>query len=285
MRTAILAGGKIVHADEYDEAMHGFEIFCMDKSCRSPLIFVPKTEKAVSHFKTIGKNSESKHKPTCGFYQPLDVIESIEKVGEYQKEIIQNSSVKKVLISLNMKKIDPDYETKPVDKETVESKNPPEDKVKVKETNENPATISSLKSIVKLMAQHEPDLLSTIYFNVGGGRKIPISSMVMNQERAHQALWNEESLRETGYFVYGKIQEVIHREKVKYIKMEKMNGVSFTIVIFEKHFKFFKLADTQLKDKDILVYGILRKNIFQEKNETEIVIKSDKYIEFLKRRK
>ncbi|WP_150274221.1 hypothetical protein [Paenibacillus tepidiphilus] len=284
MRTAFLPGGNIIHADEYDEAKHGFEIFCMDKSCRSPLIYVPKTDKAVSHFKTIGKNSDSKHKPTCGFYQPLDVMESIEKVGEYQKEIIQNSSVKKVLISLNMKKIDPDYEPKPVEKEQEEPKGP-DDSVKVKEKSDNPATISSLKSIVKLMVQNEPDLLSTIYFNIGGGRKVPISSMVMNQERAHQILWDEEALRETGYFVYGKVQEIIHRDKVKYIKMERLNGTSFTIVIFEKYFKFFKLTDSQLKDKDILVFGILRKNTFQEKNETEIVIKSDKYIEFLKRRK
>jgi len=135
------------------------------------------------------------------------------------------------------------------------------------------------------MVQYEPDLLSTIFFNIGGGRKLPLSNMILNQERAHQMLWSDQALREVGYFIYGRIEDVVRREKVMYIKMEKVNDVPLTIVIFEKYYRYFRLTEDMLVGKDVLVFGILRKNEYQERNTTEIVIKSDKYIEFLKRRK
>jgi hypothetical protein len=283
MRTALLPDGRLIHADEYNESVHGFNILCLDKNCRAPLIFVPKSDKAASHFKTIGKNSDSKHSTKCGFYQPLDIVESIEKVTEYQADILQ-SSVKKTLINLNMKRLDPDYEPKKTERDQQAAEQDP-DKIKTKEKNESPGSISSLKSVVQLMVGYEPDLLSTIYFNIGNGRKVPLSNIVMNQERAHDILWSDQAFREVGYFVYGQVESVLRLEKVMYIKLEKIHDVSFTVVIFEKYYKFFKLSEEQLKGKEVLIYGILRKNEYQGRNTTEIVIKSDKYIEFLKRKK
>ncbi|WP_240420295.1 hypothetical protein [Paenibacillus periandrae] len=283
MRTALLTDGTLIHADDYNESIH-VNILCLDKSCKAPLIYVPKSEKASSHFKTIGKNSESKHSATCGFYQPLDIVESIEKVTEYQSDIIQASSIKKTIISLNMRRLDPEHEPAKTDKEQLDNEKD-SDNIKIKEKSENLSSISSLKSVVKLMVQYEPDLLSTIFFNIGSGRKIPLSNMILSQERAHQLLWSDEIFREIGYFVYGRISEIKKREKVMYISLEKVNDIPFTIVIFEKHFKFFKISEDKLIEKDVLIYGILRKNDYQERNTTEIVIKSDKYIEFLKRKK
>ncbi|RUS44905.1 hypothetical protein [Cohnella sp. AR92] len=285
MRTALLPNGALVHASEYDPTLHGYEIYCLDKSCRAPLIFVPKGDTASSHFKTTGKSEDSKHSATCGFYQPLDIVDSIEKVAEYQKDILQAHSIKKTVISLNMRRLDPEYEPKKTDREQQQQEEADPDKVKTKEKNENPNSISSLKSVVQLMVQYEPDLLSTIYFNIGGGRKLPLSNIVLSQERAHQLLWEDQSMRDVGYFVYGRIAEVMRREKVMYIKLERVNDVPFTIVIFEKYFKYFKLSEAELKGKDVLIYGVLRKNDYQDRKTTEIVIKSDKYIEFLKRKR
>ncbi|SDO18802.1 hypothetical protein SAMN04487897_109149 [Paenibacillus sp. yr247] len=283
MRTAFLPSGKLVSADEYQESIHGFEILCMDKSCRAPLIFVPKSEKASSHFKTVGKTQDTKHSATCGFYSPLDIVEAIEKVTEYQVDVLE-STVKKTLISLNMRGLDPDYEKKKTEREGQQEEQDP-DKIKTKEKNENPSSISSLKSIVKLLVTYEPDQLSTIYFSIGNGRKMPISKMVLSQERAHFMLWNDQSIRDVGYFVYGRVQDFLRRDKVWFVRLEKVNDVPFTIVIFDKHFKHFTLSEEKLKGKDILIYGVLRKNEYQDRQTTEIIIKSDKYIEFLKRSK
>jgi hypothetical protein len=284
MRTALLIDGTLIHADDYNESQH-FNILCLDKSCRAPLIFVPKSEKASSHFKTIGKNSDSKHSATCGFYQPLDIVDSIEKVAEYQYDILKATTIKKTIISLNMRRLDPEHVPIATEREQTENEQEPEDNIKTKEKSENPSSISSLKSVVKLMVQYEPDLLSTIFFNIGSGRKVPLSNMILSQERAHQLLWADGVIREVGYFVYGRISEIKRREKVMYISLEKVHDIPFTIVIFEKHFKYFKIPEDKLKDKDVLIYGILRKNDYQDRNTTEIVIKSDKYIEFLKRKR
>jgi hypothetical protein len=173
MRTAFLPDGRLVHSDEYVDSMHGFDILCIDRSCRAPLIHVQRTEKAASHFKTIGKSFETKHSTSCGLHEPLDIVESIEKVTEYQSEVLQ-SNTKKKLISLNMRRLDPDYEPKKTDKDQDQSqqsgKDP--DNIKTKDKNESPNSISSLKSVVQLMTNYEPDLLSTIYFNIGNGRKV-----------------------------------------------------------------------------------------------------------------
>jgi len=133
MRTAVLPNGAFVHADEYTETKHGFNILCLDKSCRAPLIFIPKTEKASAHFKTIGKSSESKHTSSCGFYQPLDIVESIEKVSEYQGDIIEAPSIKKTIISLNMRRLDPEYEPKKTEREEQQQVEQDADRIKTKE--------------------------------------------------------------------------------------------------------------------------------------------------------
>jgi hypothetical protein len=216
----------------------------------------------------------------------LDIVESIEKVTEYQSEVLQ-SNIKKTLISLNMRRLDPDYETKKTDKDQNQSQQLRQDpdNIKIKDKNESPSSISSLKSVVQLMTSYEPDLLSTIYFNIGNGRKVPLSSMVLSQERAHKMLWTDGAMRDVGYFIYGRVEDIQRREKVINIRLEKVNEIPFTIVIFEKYCQHFKLSDEVLKAKDVLIYGMLRKNDYQDRSTTEILIKSSKYIEFLRPRK
>jgi hypothetical protein len=68
-----------------------------------------------------------------------------------------------------------------------------------------------------------------------------------------------------------------------YLNFEEKN-VPFTIVIFQKHWKDFSYSEKQLEGKDVLIYGHLRKNDYQDKQLTEMIIKSDKYLETLKRK-
>lgn len=85
MLSAKLHNGQIISSIDYDVNIHGNRIFCIDKKCGAPLSFVQGNESRIAHFKTSGKG-DSLHKNDCGFYQPLDLVESIKKVREYQKD-------------------------------------------------------------------------------------------------------------------------------------------------------------------------------------------------------
>lgn len=278
MLTAKLHNGKIVSSLEYNSGEHGSRIFCMDKSCNAPLIFVSGNETRVAHFKTSGKG-DSVHLSNCGFYQPLDLVQSISKVKEYHQDGVQEN-MKEVLIRLSMGRIDPDKETSTGEREKGKKDT---NEVKVKNDSLTPQTISSVKGVVKLLTEFEPDVLSSILINVGGGRKLPISDLIINQEQAHEMLWKDEMLKNVGYFVYGKVANMVKREKVMYINFEEKD-VPFTVVIFQQYWKDFSYTEKQLMGKDVLVYGHLRKNDYQDKKLTEITIKSDKYLENFKRK-
>lgn len=94
-------------------------------------------------------------------------------------------------------------------------------------------------------------------------------------------LWNEDIFNDVGYFVYGKVLNVIRREKVMYINFEERKQ-PFTIVIFQKHWNEFSYSESQLVGKDVLVYGHIRKNEYESNKLTEMIIKSDKYLETFK---
>lgn len=277
MRTALLHNGKLIHADDYQPDIHGNRIYCLDQKCKAPVIYVPKGS-SVAHFKTTGKG-DSQHSPSCGFYQPLNCIESIEKVAEYQQSIL-DANAREIVIRLSMTRIDPEYEPRKIDKEPDKKKD--EEKVKTKNDNDNPSSIGSVKSVVKLMTSYEPDMLASILLNVGGGKKVPLSEVIISQERAHQLLWSGETIKNIGYFVYGKISSINRREKVIYINFKEKKGITFTLVVFDKYFKYFTYKDEELIDNDVLAYGHLRKNQYNDKQETEMLIKSDKYIELIK---
>jgi hypothetical protein len=51
--------------------------------------------------------------------------------------------------------------------------------------------------------------------------------------------------------------------------------------VFEKYFKHFTYTNEQLEGKNVLAWGILKKNVYKDKNTTEMVIKSNKYLEFI----
>lgn len=278
MLSAKLHDGKVVSSLEYDANVHGHRIFCLDKKCKAPLIFVQGNDTRAAHFKTSGKG-DSVHRSGCGFYQPLDLVESINKVKEYQQDGVQND-MKEIVIRLSMNRIDPDKETSTIERE--KGKKDPNN-IKVKNDSLTPQSISSVKGAVKLLTEYEPDILSSILINVGGGRKVPISDLIVDQDQAHKILWNDDIMNNVGYFVYGKVAKMVKREKVMYINFEDKN-VPFTIVIFQKHWNDFSYSEKQLIGKDVLVYGHLRKNEYQDKQLTEIIIKSDKYLEAFKRK-
>ncbi|WP_214483766.1 hypothetical protein [Bacillus sp. SM2101] len=280
MNTALLHNGEIITAKEYDESTNGSRIYCIDKNCRAPLIHVVKTQNKSEHFKTTGKG-ESKHKQKCGFYEPLDLLESVAKVKEYQEDLGDNMN--ETLIRLNMNRIDPDHESKAVERGKKDKKDD-STKIKVKQDNDTPASISSVKSVVKLITEYEPDILASILVNVGGGYKIPISELVVKHIDAHKMLW-EDRVFDVGYFVYGKVANMIKRDKVQYINFDEEQGVAFTIVLFQKYWHEFNYSNEELVGKHVMVYGHLRKNEYQGKRETEMIIKSDKYVEVLKIKK
>ncbi len=277
MNTAVLGNGKIVKADEYSADLHGHRLSCIDKNCAAPLIYMPKTETRGAHFKTTGK-MDSKHSTDCGFYEPLSVLQAIKKVAEYQEDLLQKG-VKETIIRLNLNRLDPDYVARTVERKPKEEE---KEEVKTKETNSQPSNISSVKTVAKLMTSYEPDQLASILINVGGGRKVPLSSIVVDQETAHQMLWSDQTLN-VGYFVFGTIEKVTRLEKVIYIDFEPVNEVTFTLVIFEKYFKHFTYKDDELKGFEIIVYGMLKKNDHHGRSKTEMVIKSNKYIDKIKR--
>lgn len=280
MFSALLQNGKIITAIEYNKEVHG-DLKCID--CKVPVIFVPTSESSHAHFKTTGKN-ESKHSSLCGFAKPLSFEESIQKVGEYQSTLLE-SGIKENVIRLSLHTLDPDYIKKEIEREQKDDdkhKNPSE--IKVKQDSEVPNTIGSLKAVVKLLTQNEPDILSSILINVKG-KKIPLSQILVSPKKAHELLWSGQPLENINYFVYGTIEKVQRRDKVYYINFTQEDGVSFSLVVFQKYFKHFTYSDELLIGKKVLTWGGLKKNDFQDKQTTEMVIKSDKYITFLPRDK
>lgn len=281
MNSAILHNGQVVTAKEYRAEAHGNRLYCIDKGCRVPIVFVPGTESITSHFRTTGRN-DSKHSSSCGFYKPLDFISSIKKVEEYQGELL-DKGIKETIVRINFSKLDPDYVPKEVNRdEDNEKKKKDPNEIKVKQESSTPSTLGSLTSVVKLLTSYEPDVLSTILVNIKG-KKIPISSIILDQEKAHNKLWNNELIENIGYFVYGVVESIQRREKVYYINFKPVNNIPFSIVIFDKYFKHFTYKDDDLIGKTVLIWGNLRKNEYNNKNQTEISIKSDRYLEFLKK--
>lgn len=277
MLSAKLHNGQIISSIEYEENSHGSRLFCIDKKCGVPLIFVSATEETKPHFKTTGKG-DSKHTGECGFFRQLDLVETISKISEYHADVQQNG-MNEILIRLSMNGIDPDRESSTVEREK-EKKNP--DILKVKNETLTPQSISSVKGVIKLVTENEPDILSSILINIGRGNKVSLNELILSQNEAHKKLWGD-GLHKIGYFVYGKVEKVVKREKVLYINFEETT-LPFTIVIFQTHWKHFKYSEEQLIGKDVLVYGHLRKNDYQEKELTEMIIKSDRYLGFFNRK-
>lgn len=277
MNSALLHSGKIVTAAEYNPDVHGNRIFCIDKICNTPVIFVKGTESSVPYFKTTGKTNDSKHHDNCGFARPLTFEESIKKVEEYQQDLMEKG-IKEVVIKMNMNKIDPDYEGKQIEREEKETKPKDPNEIKIKQESSPPNSIGSLKAVVKLLTSYEPDTLASILVSVKG-QKITLSQLILSHDQAHELLWADRSIESFRYFVYGTIEKVIRREKVIYINFKPVNDVNFSLVIFDKYFKHFTYTDEQLIGKHVLATGYLKKNIYKDKNTTEMVIKSNKYIE------
>lgn len=279
MNTALLHNGNVVAAKEYNAETHGNRLYCVDQSCKNvPVIYMPGTENVTPYFKTTGKG-DSKHSEQCGFYRTLDFVESVKKVEEYQGDLLEKG-MKETILRINLNRLDPEYESKTVEKDASKEQKKDPSEIKVKQTNETPASISSLKSIVKLMTSYEPDVLSSILVNIKG-QKVPISSLIVDQEKAHELIWSEAILPNTSYFIYGEVENVIRLEKVIFIAFKPINNVPFSLVIFDRFFRHFTYSDSELKGKKVLAWGYLRKNTYQDKNTTEMAIKSNKYIEFL----
>ncbi|NLP52086.1 hypothetical protein [Bacillus sp. RO1] len=282
MQSAVLTSGKIVTADEYNPDIHGNSLYCYDVSCKAPVIFVKGGDNVASHFKTTGKSDENKHHTQCGFYRPLSFFESVNKVQEYQDGMLEGG-IKQNIVKINFNQLDPDYEPKQINREEKEKKTVDPTDIKIKKESKTTKSINSLKSIVTLLTSYDPGILSSIVVQVKD-EKIPISKLILHSDTAYSLHWNEELL-EIPYFVFGKVVRVIRREKVYYILLESHNNSRFSLVIFDKYFKHFTLRDEQLVGKEIITYGHLRKNDYnQDMKRSELCIKSDKFLQILTRR-
>lgn len=277
LRTAYLNNGEVIDALEYIESIHGREVYCIDRSCKAPVIYVSGTETKSPYFKTSGKHN-SKHNHDCGFFRTLDFMESLQKIEDYQKELI-GTGFKESIIRLNFNKMDPEYISKSTER-AAEDKSRAEERVKVKPDSSTPQTVTSLKSVYKLFISNDLDILSSIIISVKGF-KIPISELILGQKSLHHKLWNDELIPRMPYFVYGKIEFAVKREKVMYINFEKIDDTKITVVLFDKYFKYFSYEPESLIGKDVIVWGDVRKNSFRDVHSTEVIIKSDKYIEFI----
>lgn len=280
MHSALLSNGKLTTAKEYEAERHGVMLFCMDPTCKVPVHFVKGDALNSPHFKTSGK-ANSIHKNTCGFANKLNFKDAVSKVNEYQ-EALRAQGIREFVVKLNMDKLDPDYVPKEVnrgDSEKEQTPPPKIDKKLLKEKPETPSFLSSLKSIKKLYQSVSPDLLASIVISIKGNQ-IPISKLICHYETAHNLFWKGDTL-EVPYFIYGVVQKIVRREKVCFINLAS-DSYFFTLVIFEKYFKHFSYRDEDLLNKEILAMGFLRKNEYQkDKPSTEMIIKSNDYIEFL----
>ena len=280
MHSAILIHSKkLITAKSYDEELHGKCLECMDKSCGAPVIYIPERQGVAAHFKTSGKG-ESIHKATCGFGKNLDFATALSKVNEYQEDYGKHG-IREILVRLNLNTIDPDYEPRVINRESNEEKEVAElDEKVLKSTAPTPKSIGSLKTVKKLFTTVEPDLLASIIIS-GKGSKVPVSELIRSSKDAHKALWENMTL-DFPYFIHGTIEKVIRREKVWFIKLDAIEDTYFSLVVFEKYFHHFTYKDAELVGRSILAYGYLKKNEFnKEKPATEMIIKSNKYIEFL----
>lgn len=226
MNSALLHNGQIITAAEYNPEKNGQRIRCIDKSCHTDLIFVPGTDSSVPYFKTTGKNDHSKHHEKCGFYRILTFEESIRKVEEYQSDLMEKG-IKETLIRLNLKKLDPDYVARTVEKEDSEKKAKDPNEVKVKQENKTPNSIGTLKAIVKLLTSYEPDTLATILVSING-RKIPLSQIVISHDKAHELAWSDQADPTLSYFVYGVIQNVVRESLCIILTSNQLMGLKMS---------------------------------------------------------
>lgn len=281
MYSALLANGKMVTAKAYDEAIHGIQLLCIDKSCKAPLFFNKGSDQMVPHFKTSGRGT-SVHKEGCGFAKKLTFKETVQKVGEYQKTVRQNS-IPESLIRLNLNSIDPDHKPRSVNRKS-KADTKPDEKEQINQalrgTKPTPQTIGSIRAIKNLFTTVEPDLLASVVVSVQGAR-LPISELIKSCQDAHDALW-KDNLLNVPYFIHGYIEQVVRRDKVWYINFVTDEKSFFSLVIFKRHFNNFTYKDDELLGRQVLAYGMLKKNDFnQRKKTTEMVIKSDDYLDFL----
>lgn len=277
MFSARLEDKRIITTSEYD---HASEIFCIDKNCDATVIFIAQTPDKAAHFKTTGKGS-SVHHENCGYAVERDFKSKLELVSSYQKENIKQN-VREFPVRLDFNKLDPDYVARNITRSESAEGNPAEelDKSNFKDLTPTPKTISSLKSIKRLFKTVEPDLLASIVINVKGV-KIPLSEIICTPEAAHDMLWNDLDQKIT-YFVHGHITKIVNREKVKYITLQtEAVEHPMTLVIFDKYLKHFEHNDKDILFKDILACGYLKKNEFGNKQGTEMILKSSKYLEVL----
>ncbi|MEK5071745.1 hypothetical protein [Sporosarcina sp. FSL K6-1508] len=281
MHSALLTDGKVVTAKAYDESLHGVRIVCMDKGCGVPVFFIPGSSGVIAHFKTSGKGP-SIHREGCGFAKKLTFQETVAKVSEYQVSL-REQGIREFVVRLNLNSIDPDIESRTIERNTKEKEEKEKDELDedaLKETEPTPQSIGSLRSVKKLFTTVEPDLLASIIVSVKGVR-IPISELIRHHDLAHNALWEGNTL-EVPYFIHGRIEKVFRLKKVWYINFTSTEKGFFSLIIFDRHFKYFTLKDNELIGKEVLAYGMLKKNEFKkEKKSTEMIIKSNKYIEFL----
>ncbi|RJG21379.1 hypothetical protein [Paenibacillus thiaminolyticus] len=278
MIQARLSNGHIVLASD-DSEFGETPIFCFDASCGAEVIFVPSTGMKSAHFKTTGKSESSRHRPCCAFYRPLSIPEMISKIADFQNEPDILNSAKNV-INLNLRSLNPEYEKKSVDRTPADNKK--KNEPKIKEPNASPKSITSLKGVVNLLTMNEPDLLSSIHFNIGRGIEVPLSSVIVSQDKAHELLWSDQILPLTGYFVHGQIEKVWKGEKVMLLQFAEVKNTSFKVVIFEKDYCHFTYKASQLEGRNVVAYGHLRKNEYKGNISTEMIIRSNKYLEFVK---
>ncbi len=275
MNAARLQDGTIIAAKNYSPASHGLDIYCMDIACQVPVHFVQEGKK-ISFFKTSGKG-ESVHKELCAFATKMTFERSLFKVTQFQQEL--KSHVEPIMVRLNTNKLDPDYVPKSIQREEDNNEvNGRELKVK-DDSPKPPQTLSSLKSLKKLFQTADPDLLASIFISYNG-HKVPITELISDQYIAAKKLWKGTSLN-VNYFIHGEITSIVRLDKVWYFNMGE-DAYPFTLVVFEKYFKYFTYKDEELLNRTILVMGRLKKNDFnKEKFVTEMIIKADAYIEFL----
>ena len=102
MNSAILQDGKVVSAKEYISSVHGTRLYCMDRSCNAPVIYVPGSDNVAVHYKTTGK-SDSRHNEDCAFYKPLNFFETVKKVEQFQTEY-EEQVMNETIIRINLNK-------------------------------------------------------------------------------------------------------------------------------------------------------------------------------------
>ncbi|GED32376.1 hypothetical protein P9G84_13705 [Brevibacillus centrosporus] len=277
---------RSVLAADYDQAEHGM-VQCIDEKCRVSVIVNRGNSDIAPHFKTTGY-ADSQHKPECGFFQKLDPIEALEKANEY-RTIMASTQLDEdeYVIDLNLGRIDPDRTYLSDDeneKKPTKKKEKPEEE-EVGEDNKKITKCTSPKSIVKLLTKLTPDELTNIYFSVKRGPKrvkLPLSELVITPDVAYRYVTENNDTGE--YFVLGRVKHVNRREKVIFINLYPVNGIDFTLVVFQAHFPYFTYTNEQLVDKHCVIYGKLRKNQ-QRESHAEMVIKSNDYIAAFRKRK